>query len=81
MELRRVGGDWLTEDTIGGSWFDPDSNVGGMGAELTDDSARVRFFGLPDGLGETERRSNCEEAGEWLGMPIRSGSNSLGGGG
>lgn len=81
MELRRVGGDGLTEDMIGGSWFDPDSNVVGIDAESPDDSASVRFFGLPEGLGETERRSNCEEAGEWLGTPIRSGSNSLGGGG
>lgn len=83
MELRRVGGDGFTEDIIGGSWFDPDSNVVGMGAESTEDavSAKVRFFGLPEGLGETERRLNWEEAGEWLGTPIRSGSKSLGGGG
>lgn len=81
MELSRPGGEGLAADMMGGSWFDPDSNVVGIEAASADDavSARVRFLGFA-GLGERDRRANCE-MGEWLGALMRSGSNSLGGGG
>lgn len=52
---------------MGGSWLEPDSNVVGTEAVSVDDvvSARVRFFALPEVLGEIERRPNC-------GMGVRS---------
>ena len=58
MELRRAGGGGFTDDIMGGSWLEPDSNVAGMTADSADDavSANVRFFGL--GLGEASRWSN-----------------------
>lgn len=61
--------------------MEPDSNVAGTDVGSLVVSARARFFGLLEGFGETERCPNWEEDGEWLGTPIRSGSNSLGGGG
>lgn len=78
MELRRPGGEGFVDDMIGGSWFDPDSKVVGTASASADVSARVRFLGL-GWLGEIDRRPN-DDAGEWLGTPIRSGSNNLRGG-
>lgn len=61
IELRRPGGEGLAVDMMGGSWLEPDSNVVGTEAVSVDDvvSARVRFFALPEVLGEIERRPNC----------------------
>lgn len=64
MELRRAGGVGFTEDIMGGSRLEPDSNVAGTDVGSLVVSARARFFGLLEVFGETERCPNWEEDGE-----------------